>query len=526
MGGSSAINAHVFVPPAKTLADSWEALGNEGWNWETLQKYIKRAYSSPAVDKDTQKALAIDGWAVEDVPPKGPILTSFSNPLSPSIQEAWTATFKNLGLRKSRDPFIEASVGSFSQLNSISPHTKERSHAATAYYHPVKDRENLVVITGALVEKILFDTRSSLDTKAKVVQYRHNGEVKTVAATKEVILAAGPLQSPKILELSGIGNSELLKKHGIDVVKHLPGVGENLQDHLVCAIHYKAVDSLETLDALVRQEPEAIGQAMQDYASKRSGPLTGMGIEAYAYLHIIDHSSGPGRERLQNLVRENRPPETDRTAQAVYSLASKALLDQSAPSAAYLAFRSQSVLPVDLSWSPNSPTGAVPGKFFTIAVLLSNPLSRGSVHVRSSDPADAPLTDPAYLSHPVDAEVMAEHMLQVEKIAASEPLSSRFLAQPLQHRDPAADLRGDREHAKRYARTSGISNWHLGGACAMLPLELGGVVDSALRVYGVQGLRVVDSSMMPLLSTANLQATVYGVAERAADLIKKDWESV
>lgn len=526
MGGSSSINAHVFVPPTKGLIDTWEALGNEGWNGDTLQKYIKRAYSSPTVDQDTQKALAIDGWAAEDVPPKGPILTSFNNPLSPSIQEAWAATFKNLGLRKSKDPFIEASVGSFTQLNSITPHTKERSNATTAYYNPIKDRDNLVVITGALVEKILFDTQSSRDTKANVVQYRHNGEVKTVTATKEVILAAGAIQSPKILELSGIGNSELLKKHGIDVVKDLPGVGENLQDHLVCGIHYRAVESLETLDALVRQEPEAIGQAMQEYASTRSGPLAGMGIEAYAYLPVMDHGSSPGRERLRNVIRENRPPETDHTAQAMYSIASKALLDQSAPSAAYMAFRAQSVLPVDLSWSPNSPTGAVPGKFFTIAVLLSNPISRGSVHVRSADPADAPLVDPAYLSHPVDAEVMAEHMLQIEKIAATEPLSSTFLQQPLQHRDPAADLRGDREHAKRYARTSGISNWHLGGACAMLPLELGGVVDSALRVYGVQGLRIVDSSMMPLVATANLQATVYGVAERAADLIKKDWVSV
>lgn len=526
LGGSTAINAHVFVPPAKTLIDSWEALGNEGWNWETLQKYIKRTYKIPFVSNDTQKALGIDGWAAEDVPAKGPILTSFRQNPSASIQEAWAATFKTKGLHTSKDPFIEASVGSFSHLNSVNPATKERSYAATAYYHPAKDRQNLVLITGALVEKILFDKKSSQDIKANIVQYHHGGEIKTVTATKEIILAAGAFQSPKILELSGIGNSEILKDHGIELIKNLSGVGENLQDHLVCGISYKAVDSIDTLDALARQEPEAVGQAMQEYATDRSGPLASTGIDAYAYLPVIDHDSGLGHERVQSLVRENRPPETDHAAQTVYSIASKTLLDQSSPSAGYLVFRCQAALPVDLSWSPNSPTGPVPGNFIAIAALLSNPVSRGSVHIRSADPADAPLIDPAYLSHPVDAEILAEHMLQIEKIAASEPFSSRLLAQPLQRRDPASDLRGDLEHAKRFVRASSKSMWHPGGACAMLPLQLGGVVDSSLRVYGVKGLRIVDSSIMPLIATANLQATVYGVAERAADLIKKDWESL
>lgn len=524
LGGSSAINGNVFVPPAKALIDAWESLGNEGWNWEALKGYIDRTYTSPSVDKTTAKALGIDGWVARDVATKGPILTSFPQDPSTSIQEAWAATFKTKGLLTTQDPFIEASVGSFSHLNSVNPTTKERSYATTGYYYPAKDRENLVVITGALVEKILVDKQSSQEVKANIVQYHHNGETKTVIATKEVILAAGAFQSPKLLELSGIGNSNLLKKHGIEVIKDLPGVGENLQDHLICGVHYRALDSFDTLDALVRQEPEAVGQAMQDYATNRSGPLASTGFDAYAYLPVIDHGSAPGRERLEDLIRENRPPETDRAAQAMYSLASKALLDQEFPSGAYLALRAQSLLPVDLSWSPNSPTGPVPGKFLGIAVLLSNPVSRGSVHIHSADPADAPTIDPAYLSNPVDTEILAEHLLQIEKIAASEPLSSRFLAQPLQRRDPASDMRGDLDHAKRYARASSVSMWHPGGACAMLPLELGGVVDSSLRVYGVRGLRVVDSSMMPLVTTANLQATVYGVAERAAEMIKKDWE--
>lgn len=208
----------MFVPPAKALIDAWESLGNEGWNWESFKGYIDRAYTSPSVDDATEKALGIDGWIARDAATKGPILTSFPRDPSTSIQEAWAATFKIKGLLTTEDPFVEASVGSFSHLNSVDPITKERSYATTGYYYPVKDRENLVVITGAVVEKILFDIQSSQEIRANIVQYRHNGEIKTVAATKEVILAAGAFQSPKLLELSGIGNSKLLTKHGIEVI--------------------------------------------------------------------------------------------------------------------------------------------------------------------------------------------------------------------------------------------------------------------------------------------------------------------
>lgn len=165
----------------------------------------------------------------------------------------------------------------------------------------------------------------------------------------------------------------------------------------------------------------------------------------------------------------------------------------------------------------------MPGKFLTIATVLSQLLSPGTSHIRSADPTDAPVIDPAYLSHPVDAEVMAAQMLQIEQIAVSEPLSSTLLAQPLQRRDPASNFNGDLEKARRFARTSSISMWHPAGMCAMLPVDKRGVVDTSLRVHGVQGLRVVDASVMPMVCNANLQAVVYGVAERAADLIKAAW---
>ncbi|ROW11583.1 hypothetical protein VMCG_01317 [Cytospora schulzeri] len=520
LGGSSAINAQVFVPPTKANLDAWETLGNEGWDWDMLQKNATRTYTYPSVEEKLEAALGVDGWAAKNETAKGPIQTSFPKI---TVHEAWANTMKALGYSMANDPFLGAASGSFSNLVSIDPATKERSYSASAYYQPCKDRGNLVLLTGAYVEKILFDQEGGV--KAVGVQYSHDGITKTVSATKEVVLAAGTFQSPKILELSGIGDAQLLTKLGIKPIRDLPGVGENLQDHIACGIGYKAVDSLETLDALVRQEPEAIGQAMQEYATSKSGALASNGTETYAYLPLLDHVSkdSPGFERLHKLLNDNIPPESDHRASALYSFVRQTLLDPRAPSGVYFTMRGQGPHPVDLAWSPDSPVGPVPGKFLTIATVLSQPLSPGTSHIRSADPADAPVIDPAYLSHPVDAEVMAAQMLQIEQIAASEPLSSTLLAQPLQRRDPASDLRGDLEKAKRFARTSSTSMWHPAGTCAMLPTDKRGVVDVALRVHGVQGLRVVDASVMPLVCNANLQAVVYGVAERAADLIKAAW---
>ncbi|KAG8158481.1 hypothetical protein KVR01_011603 [Diaporthe batatas] len=326
--------------------------------------------------------------------------------------------------------------------------------------------------------------------------------------------------------MSGAGDCQLLTNHGIEAILDLPGVGENLQDHLDCGVAYEAVDDLETPDNMVTQEPEADArQAMQEYATSRSGPLTSVGIENYAYLVILDRVSAEslGYKRLGKLLDDTALAASDIRATALHSVVQKALLDPKEPSAVHMTMRSQNPHPVDLEWSPGSPTGPVPGKFVTLATVLSQPLSLGTTHIQSSNPADELLVDPAYLSHPVDAEIFGAHMLQVEQIAASEPLSSAFLKQPLRRRDPASNFGGDLRAAERFARTSRMSMWHPVGTCAMLPLERRGVVDGELRVHGVEGLRVVDASIMPLICNANLQAIVYGVAERAAELIKETW---
>ncbi|OTA81613.1 putative GMC oxidoreductase [Hypoxylon sp. CO27-5] len=522
LGGSSAINAFVFVPPSKGIVDAWESLGNEGWNWETLQKYLTKAYTSPPTDRSNRVTLGIEKWATTNNAAKGPIQTSFSGNITHPIRQAWVETFTAVGYCMKDDPFINPSVGAFSCLASIHPETRERSYSASAYYNPVKDRRNLHVLTNAEVVQILFNQMSN-PVRATGVQYKHEDKIKTVSLAKEVILAAGALQSPKILELSGVGNPTLLNKYGIDVVVDLPVVGENLHDHAVCSIGFEAIEEVDTLDALARQEPEALTEAMREYAAHKTGPLSHVGVTTYAYLPIVEYLTAEGQKKLRKLLDQNRPPVTEGVSnardRAYYEVAEKILLDPNQPTGAYLSVAAQSVLPVDTA--TDSPQGPVAGKFISIGAMLTQPLSRGTVHIQSNDPSCAPSIDPRYLSNPVDMDVLANHMLYIETIARSSSLN-RLLKQPLKRRDPASELT-DLDAAKRYLRTSMISMWHMAGTCAMLPKEKGGVVDKDLVVYGVKNLRVVDSSAIPIISTANLQATVYAFAERAADLIKEAW---
>ncbi|KAI1086319.1 putative GMC oxidoreductase [Rostrohypoxylon terebratum] len=515
LGGSSAINSHVFAPPAKGLIDSWESLGNDGWNWDTLQKYYAKTFTSPHADEALKKTLRIDEWTARNDSSKGPIHASFSGDSSHPIRKAWIDSFKNDGYYMTTDPFLGASVGGFSTMASIHPETKERSYAASAYYNPIRQRENLHVHTNALAEKILID--GGHQPRAYGVQYKQNNKTKTAIAAKEVILAAGALQSPKLLELSGIGNAKILEQHNIQVVKDLPQVGENLQDHLGCYVSYEAADDVDTLDDLIRQDPQALGKAMKDYAADRSGMLGSLGVHVYAYMPLAKCLSGECRDMLETQLNKHRPapgkyPEQARDS-IYYDIAEKTLLNPEEPSGTFLAALSQ--IPCTTEPKPS----LLDGKFITFSVMLSQPLSRGSVHIGSDQISASPVINPNYLSHPLDIEIHARHVQYIETIVTS-PEFSQVLKQPLRRITSPFDM-SDLDQTKDYVKSNAVSVWHVCGSCAMLPKEKGGVVDTRLGVYGVENLRIVDASAIPLISTASLQTTVYAFAERAADIIKE-----
>ncbi|KAI0476295.1 aryl-alcohol dehydrogenase [Xylariaceae sp. FL0804] len=528
LGGSSATNAMVYAPPTKASINAWESLGNAGWNWDSLRDYYYKTFTSPTIDESRAKSLGIASLTGPRIATKGPIQTSFPGNDSHPLRELWEDTFKAMGYNMPDDPFSNPSVGAFSNLASIDPISKGRSYAANAYYGPVKHQDNIQLISNAMVEKITF-TNGSLTPLAHSVLYRRDDEIYTAYAGKEVIVAAGTLQSPKLLELSGVGDARRLKKYGIDVVADLPGVGENLQDHIVCGITFEAKDDIETLDGLLRQEPEEVSKAMQDYATSQSGLLTSVGITTYAYMPAISSFTEAGPTALEGILARDlyslgAGPQQQKRDRAVHEVIKTLLRDPKQPSAAYLSLLAQSAP----SQEKDSVLAArpAPGKFFTLAAFLTQPLARGTVHIQSDSATSHAAIDPRYLSNAVDLDLFARHVLYLRTVATSPPLADMLLKQPLQFRDAAAAdlLAGDLDGAAEYVRAVATSLWHPCGTCAMLPTEMGGVVGSQLKVHGVEGLRVVDASVFPLIPNTNPQATVYAVAERAADMIKEEYK--
>ena len=507
------------------MVDAWEKLGNPGWNWSALKPYYAKAYTMKSLEPELNEHFGIQWTNESDATKSGPIQTSYTGNLADPIPKAWIDTFRNLGYHMTGDPFSGTPMGAFSSLSSIDPVTKERSYAASAYYVTVKERPNLHLSTGSIVEMILFEENKA-KLRANGVRFQHNGETVTAKARREIILAAGSLQSPKVLELSGVGDAKLLHSLEIDVKIDNPYVGENLQDHILCSIGFEAIDDVSTLDDFIRQDPLAIEMAMREYMTAKTGPFASVGVTSYAYLPVVEFLSDDGRGTLQKLL--DRYEEASKTANPAaglyYSIARSILESKDEASGGFLAVPTQTLPPADPD-SQDPPAEPLAGKFITLGAMLSQPFSRGSVHIASSDSAKEPLIDPKYLTHPLDMEIFARHIRYLETIAASEPLRSLLKAENGRRTgDPkSSSYLTDLEAAKDHVRKRSFSMWHPTSTCTMMPRERGGVVNDRLLVHGTSNLRVVDASIIPLIPRANVQSTVYAVAERAADLIKAEY---
>jgi choline dehydrogenase-like flavoprotein len=497
----------VSVPPSKSVIDAWEKLGNPNWNWDSLKSYFQKSHFAEKLAVDVQEHLNVS----EPTGMIGPLQNSYTSHLEDPIPKAWNETFSNIGLQMTSDPFSGSGIGSFSSLSSVDPKSGERSYSGTVYFEPVAHRENLHLLTGDLGEKILLEKKQS-GVRATGVQFQHNGTTMTAISKMEVILAAGGLQSPKILELSGIGKAELLSQYGIEVFIDNPYVGENLQDHIIDRIGLVGFGS----DRVLMPNQEPIDAAIAKYGTKRSAPgvkTSLAGVPSYAYLPVVEFLGPEGDATLRNLLDTNIPEENGPThplAREYYDIARSMLENEGEASGSYIYVNLQT-----------NTEGSATSKVSTLGVMLSNPLSRGSVHIASPNPSTPPTIDPQYFTNPLDLEIYARHIQYLETISLSEPFRSTILSQGGHVAEPKRYFQ-DLEVAKEYVRRTATSMWHPTSTCAMLPREKGGVVDDRLRVYGARNVRVVDASMMPLIPRANTQATIYAVAEKAADIIKAD----
>ncbi len=431
LGGSSSINGLIYVRGQPEDYDRWEALGNPGWGWQDVLRYFQRSETS-----------------CSDIGEKHELI------------EAIIRAANDLGIPTTHD----FNSGRQEGVGYYQLFTKNgwRSSSATAYLRPAERRSNLRVETNAHATRIAFE-----GTRAVGVRYRQHGVEKEARAAREVILSAGALQSPQLLQLSGVGPGDLLQSFGIPVVKDLPGVGENLQDHLQLRVMYKCTKPITTNDDLASLWRRcAIGLK---WLLKRTGPLA-VGINQGGL--------------FTRVLPESKTPDVQ------FHFAT---------------------LSADLAGAKPHPW---PG--FTMSVCQLRPESRGTVRIRSPDPFEPPSMRANYLATELDRRCAVAGVKLARTLAATDALRP-YVAEEYR---PGEQARSD-DDLLEFARNHGATIFHPSGTCKM-GHDAMAVVDERLRVRGLAGLRVVDCSIMPALTSGNTHAPAVMIAEKASDLILEE----
>jgi len=453
LGGSSAINAMVFIRGQHDDFDAWRDEGNPGWGFSDVLPFFRRMEDN-LNGEDNYRATG------------GPLSVTSTAPHVHPLCARFIAAGLESGLAHNTDfnAATQEGVGHY----QITTRGGMRASTASAYLRPAMRRRNLQIVTGAHATRILFEAG-----RAVGIEYRRGTTSCVAHARNEVILAAGAINSPQLLQLSGVGPGALLQSLGIPAIHAHEGVGRNLQDHLGLDYIYRT--NVPTLNNVLRPWWGRMGVGLR-YLATRGGPLSLSVNQAGGFMR-----SDPGRARPN----------------------------------------------LQIYFSPLSYTRPVPGKRqlmlpdpepgFLLGISNCHPRSRGTIEIASADPHQAPLIRPNYLAHPDDEEELVDGAMALRRLAAA-PALSQVITQELQPGPTVAD----RAAMADDLRTRSGSVFHACGTCAMGPDDGRHVVDPRLRVHGLAGLRVVDASVFPLITSGNINAPTIMVAEKAADLILED----
>jgi choline dehydrogenase-like flavoprotein len=444
LGGSSSINGLIYIRGQRQDFDYWRQLGNVGWSYDDVLPYFRRT--------EGQERGADDYHGAD-----GPL--SISDLRAPhELHDAFTAGCQEAGFPANPDfnGATQEGVGNY----QLTVRGMRRCSAAIAYLRPAMKRPNLKVETRAFAHRVLFEGK-----RAVGLEYAQNGAVKRVGARREVLLAGGSLLSPQLLQLSGVGPGDLLREHGIEMVHALPGVGENLQDHLGCRLIYK-VRNANTLNEISRSWVRQ-AQTGLEYIFGRRGALM-MGAAPIGLF-------AKTREGLES---------PDCQYQFLAGSFDK----------------------------PGEPMHPFPG--CSLVAIPCRPESRGWLRITSPDPAVPPAMQPNYLFTRADQETMIA-ALKISRRIFQTPTMQRYVVEEFW---PGAQVDSD-EGLLEHAKKTGSTTFHQTSTC-MMGSHSKAVVDSELRVHGVEGLRVVDASVMPAVISGNTNAATIMIAEKASDLIR------
>ena len=447
IGGSSSINGLIYIRGQPEDYDHWAQLGNRGWSWDDCLPFFRKA----------------ENWEGEGSAARGkdgPLFTSKMD--RPAICATVIEAGKQIGLEYCEDvndlqPGAGNSIGWCQQTRG----GRRRASAARTYLHPALKRPNLELVTNALVHRIVFDASK----RATSVQFSRGGVIERAEARHEVILSAGAIGSPHILQLSGVGNPDHLGKIGVPIVHGLPGVGRNMQDHYVARISYPVVGA-QTANEKARGLPFA-GEVMRWL-------MTGKGMLSYSPSIVA---------------------------------ASVKVLESSATPDMQCTFAPGSFKDGQIGQLDDTPG-------LSAGAWQMRPFSRGYVEARSNQPGDMPAINPRYLSDETDQRAIVGGLRFARQIFAAPALKTFVREESL----PGVHLQADDELLD-YARRNGSTCYHASCTC-MMGLHPTSVVDNELRVHGIDGLRVIDASVMPAVTSTNTNAPTIMIAEKGAAMIK------
>ncbi|KAI4944640.1 hypothetical protein J4E91_008645 [Alternaria rosae] len=493
VGGSSAVNGMFFDRGSAADYDAWETLGNKGWGFRNLLPYFKKSVTFTPPSEEVAKKYNYT-WDVDAVYGEhGETQVSFPPYQFPGQNCLWDA-WREISVEKPKEAADGDAIGSIMAPSALDPVLRTRSYARTAHYEPYAKTGNYHLLTGYQVTEILFKEGGELEAEGVSMVKVGSTDRSFVKARKEVVIAAGAIWTPWLLQRSGVGPKSVLEEAGIAVKKHLPGVSANFQDHPFggSVWNWTTNPYFPTAGALATNQT-FYAEAEKDYTQSREGPLTTSRGNQAAFLSLktVDPE---GWQALFNTMQRSW-----RGAKAIHNITAQYLARDDAAASEFT--------------FGEGPIGSA---------AIMRPLSRGTININLADPASGPLVDWRTFSNPLDIKVA----VQMVRFSRRFNTLSSFSGLGAVELSPGSNVMSDAVIERYLRRTMDPTFVHMAGTSSMLPEELGGVVGTDLKVQRVGKLSVVDASIVPYLPATHLCTTVYAIAEKVADAMKarKGWD--